>query len=380
MDLVQNSGLDSGMKTLRIVITLALLCVAASASEKVRSIDLKPYGFEPVTNREYRAHIFTSAMDYLKDGTLVLAFPAPYSSLDPKHEHVFGTQRATVLHFDPASGKLLHRFEGLVSNELRFLAAVPDGGFLLVQRRDIVFYSKDCDPVGSIHLPLDVESVEVSPSRRYITLAAATGSTLHATIVDTTTRTSVKQFEIQGGPIVLLGDGYALLKNYSTSGVSIGGVRRSTVVGKGYEVSFAVAPPKSFDLGPAFDCPTAFEAASDEAIAYATCGLIQIVNQRGKRLFKETFKHSTVIRVSAAMKGGRLAYSTVRGPYAKTTEQLRATGKDFSVRVADLENQRVLASIPIVPFPRIGGSFALSPDGRGLAIMTDGALEIFQLP
>ena len=368
------------MKTLRIVIILALLSVVASASQPARSIDLKLYGFEPVTNRQYRAKIFTSAMDYLKDGTLVVAFPAPYSSLDPKHEHVFDTQRATVLHFDPASGKLLHHFEGLVSDELRFLAATPDGGFLLVQRRDIVFYSKDCDPVGSIHLPLDVASVEVSPSRRYITLAAVTESTLHITVVDTQTRTSVKQYEIEGGPIVVLGDGYALLKNYSATGVSIGRVRRTSVVNKGHEVSFAVERPKSYDLGPAFDCPIAFEAASDEAIAYATCGLIQVVNQRGKRLFKETFKHSTVIRVSAAMKGGRLAYSAVRGPYAKTTEQLRATGKDFSVRVADLENQRVLVSVPIVPFPRIGGSFALSPDGRGLAVMTDGALEIFQLP
>ncbi|MEO8724835.1 MAG: hypothetical protein ABI383_01820 [Acidobacteriaceae bacterium] len=351
----------------------------ASAQAKLRSIDLRPYGLEPVTNREYKARIFTSALEYLKDGSIVVAFPAAYSSLDLNHERTFNTERATVLHFDPHSGKLLHRFEGLVSNELRFLAATADGGFLLVQRREVVFYSRECVATGSIQLPLDIESVEVSPSRRYITLAGSTGDMLHVTVVDTATRASVRQYEVHGGPIVVLSDGYATLKTYTVQGVSIGGVRRIAIVGHGQQVNFAVPQPKTVDLGMAFDCPVAFEAASDDSIVYATCGLMQVVDERGRRVFKDVVKHSTVVRTQPAMEGARLAYSLVRGPYAKTTEQLRASGKDFSIRVADLGTGRIVATVPIVPFPRIGGVFALSVDGRELAVMNDVTLEVFDL-
>lgn len=366
------------MNILRVLAVL-LCAVVANAQAKLRTIDLRPYGLEPVTNRQYKARIFSSAMEYLKDGTVVVAFPAPYSSLDLHHEHIFNSERATVLHFDPHTGKLLHRFDGQVSNELRFLAATADGGFLLVQRREVVFYNKDCEATGSIHLPLDIESVEVAPSRRYLTLAGMTENMLHVTIVDTKTRASVRQYEVPGGPIVVLDNGYAILKKYSMQGVSIGGVRRISVVGYGHEVNFAMAHPKTADLGMAFDCPVAFEAASEDAIVYATCGQMQVVDERGKHIFKDVVKHSTVVRALPAMESPRLAYSLVRGPYEKTTEQLRASGKDFSIRVADLATGRVVATVPIVPFPRIGGVFALSVDGKELAVMNDVTLQIFDL-
>ncbi len=365
------------MRTLRTLAVQFLLGVSLYA--QVQTIDLKPYGFRPVTNPDYRARLFPSAMDYLADGTLVVGFPSPVDSLNPSHEHTLGEQRTTVLHIDPATGRLLQRFETLVSYSVRFLSATPDGGFLKIDDRAIVFYSKDCVEKGSMELPLDLETVDIAPSRKFLSITAASNDKLHVTLVDSTTKASIRQFEVAAGPVTILGNGYAFLERYSVSGLGVGVSRRTTIVNEGHTIHFVTARPTTFDLGFAMSCPVSFDAASDDSIAFSTCGALQVVNQTGERMFRDKFRNFAVIRFATSMKSSRLAYSIVRAA-GQSTEELRTMGSDFRIRVADISAKRVITTVPISPFPKTGGSFALSPDGSALAVLGEGSIQVSHLP
>ena len=124
--------------------------MAAACVAQTRSLDLTRYGLQGASNPHYKPRLFTTAMDYLNDGTLIVAFPAPFTSLDPEHGHTFGVQRDIIVHLDPRTGKLLHKFEAGVSNEIHALSATPDGGFLLVEGREIAFFNSDCHQVSSL--------------------------------------------------------------------------------------------------------------------------------------------------------------------------------------------------------------------------------------
>ncbi|MBV9670705.1 MAG: hypothetical protein JOZ43_07090, partial [Acidobacteriales bacterium] len=147
-----------------------------AAAAPMRTLDLTPFGLTGVTNPDYRARMFTSAIDYLADGTMVVAFPAPSNSLDQSKVRPIGMQRDVILHLNPKDGTVLHRLEERVSNDIRALSATPDGGFLLVEGRSIVFFDAHCNKLSTFQVPGDVTSLEVSPSHRYLMLASG-GST-----------------------------------------------------------------------------------------------------------------------------------------------------------------------------------------------------------
>jgi hypothetical protein len=353
-----------------------ILCAAVTAIAQQRTIDLRSYGLQHPTNPDYRVRFFSSELAYLKDGTLIAAFPPVLNTFAKKRDS-FDRQRRTLLHFDPQSGKLLHQMEVQAATGLPFMAATANGGFAVVQGRQILFYDKDCVENGALDVPLDVESIEFSPSGRTLALATASDSMLHVTIVDTATRTTVRQAEVPGRPVALLEDGYAVVKKYHGQSVQAGfrGVTPS-----GHEVSFITPQPRTFDVGFHFDCPLLFQTASDHSIAFAACGKLRIVSEDGKLSFRLALGNATMMQLRAASASPRLAFSTVRGGMGRTADELLATAAGFRIHVADLATHKLLLEVPVEPFPLIGGAFALSPDGRSLTVMTDSELKIYRVP
>jgi len=354
--------------------------MAAACVAQTRSLDLTRYGLQGASNPHYKPRLFTTAMDYLNDGTLIVAFPAPFTSLDPEHGHTFGVQRDIIVHLDPRTGKLLHKFEAGVSNEIHALSATPDGGFLLVEGREIAFFNSDCHQVSSLSVPLDVISIELHPSRKYLTLAIGGADSLQLNLISTTTHSSMQQLQSSQTPIAMLDDGFAYLEKYHAPGVVMPiGHGGHHVVNYGYDVHFLTAHPSDYDLGFVLDCPVVFQPAHAEAAAFSTCGTTSFVDAHTAIQFKDTVPHATPLLFASASAAPRVAYLYALGSFNKTPQQLRENSSESGVRVIDLAHRNVVAALQLNPQPRVGGAIALSPDGRELAVLTDKAVLLTEL-
>ncbi|GAC1654672.1 MAG: hypothetical protein NVS9B15_15370 [Acidobacteriaceae bacterium] len=369
-------SLEQMMRGLLRTLSAGLLLFIAAAHGQVRPIDLKQYGLQGASNSEYRAHLFTSAIDYLADGTLVVAFPAPFTTLDSKRVRIPGVQRSVVLHLDPSSGTMLHSFEAQLTNEIRSLYATPDGRFLLIEGHDIVFFDPQCIEVARLAVPQNVVSIDVSPSRRFLTMASGAAGALTLTVFDTATRAQVRQQQAAGTPVALLGNGYALIKRYTTSGGRVG---HRTVIDVGYKVQFFGDQERDTDIGFVLDCPVVFQSVRDDAVAFATCGSVSFVSSSGRKIMKDKLGHATALTFQSSLQADRVAYAAVPGSFERTPAELRAQAQSMTVRVADLQARKVVGAFVVSPLPKVGGAIALSPDGKQLAVLTDSAVEFIQV-
>ncbi len=134
--------------------------------------------------------------------------------------------------------------------------------------------------------------------------------------------------------------------------------------------------------------PLPFMVSRSEFIAFGCHGgqdhrLIGGFNLRGEEMWEQSFLESfTRPELAAAPAAGRFALGRmvtgvpVDGTSPISQEQVTAE----NVSVYQTESGRVLLSMNLTPVLLAGQNFALSPNGQQLAVVNNGAIEIYPLP
>lgn len=134
--------------------------------------------------------------------------------------------------------------------------------------------------------------------------------------------------------------------------------------------------------------PSPILVSGSEFIAFGchashTPQVIAAFNLRGEEMWEQNMTESYVSpSFSYAPGSGRFAISRVL-THAAMVETEMVTPEAFDsqvVTVYQTDSGRQLLRIDAAPIARAGQNFALSPDGMRLAIIRDGALEVYNLP
>src|SRR5438270_13389670 len=109
---------------------LMLICAASGHAQKRHRVDLTQYGFKPTQNREYVPREFLNEIEFLPDGSLVVAFRSPSLVSGAVPKSVRNLQPTEMLRVDADTGKLLATTRLFVSRGVPYLSASPVGGMV----------------------------------------------------------------------------------------------------------------------------------------------------------------------------------------------------------------------------------------------------------
>jgi hypothetical protein len=81
-----------------------------------------------------------------------------------------------------------------------------------------------------------------------------------------------------------------------------------------------------------------------------------------------------------AFGANRFGYASLLGFSGYPADEQREHASGYRLSVIDVGQKRKVFSQKITPLPKLGGAFAISSDGKHVAALEDGAVEIFDVP
>jgi hypothetical protein len=135
-------------------------------------------------------------------------------------------------------------------------------------------------------------------------------------------------------------------------------------------------------------CSPAIDFVSQQEVLVTACvsvGADKLVamDTGGRRLWEDLTSAAAVWPLLVmAPDGSRLARETLAVTHAVNAYSLleREDVKGQLVRVFDAANGKVALEAPASPALDAGGNVAISPSGRRVAVLNDGAIQVFELP
>jgi hypothetical protein len=339
---------------------LFVLCCAALA----QAIDLRPYGFLPTHNEQYLPREFSSIVQYLNDGSLLVSFRTT-QVVQARNPYERSQQPIKLLHLD-SSGKLLGEMETLVNRDVPYLWPTKDG-FLLISSPGLIFYSADLKRVREYVLSAEVTAIGIVPTLDTIVEFLRTTEPLVPV-----RHVDMETSQLRGESRTLAGlhpawmrDAYAIVAHSKKDGQRI--IRVHSAAGD-----------REIPL-PQLPCRSKLAEVSPSAVMALTCEHLDVVDDRGEKMFSAKVQDGAG-QVFISRGGQRFGYAVITGSGMFVADEQRKHGTEYRVTIFDLDKKSKVFSIKVAPAPKLGGAFALSPDGRHLAILKDGELEQIAVP
>lgn len=345
---------------------VALLLLATSAVAQVAGIDLKPYGFLPTKNVAYLPEFNSSAVTYLTDGSLVVGFRLAGQMMDKTS----GAQRermpVRLLRFDARTGKLLARTDTTVEHGVAFLLGAPENNVLLPGMGTFVLLNAALRETGRFDLPADTDGVDVAVGAGSFAVGVKRGANEHIQVVTLPRFQSSKEFEIEdGAPMALLSDGWASLREDGKDDFKLVFTRN------GSEKQRITQLPMR-----AFDCHPTMGKVPGNAVLLNACDRFWVYDENANPMLEANLRFDdTVVAIASSSAAERFALIMIEGYSRADLVKQRIFGESFRVTVYDLKKGAEVRTIKVKPMPKLGGAFALSPDGKTLALLKDGAVE-----
>lgn len=343
----------------------ALLLTSAAAS--AQTFDLQPYGFKPTRNEDYRPHWGSSEVHYLADGSLLVAFHSQVMITGARDPVSRELEPVDLLHLDAHSGKVLAHSRELVSPYFQYLWP-RESGFLLFSGEQLRILNDNLKLERDFKIPDGVSAIGVAPVINALTVyLRSEEQTQEVRILDLSSFKERESYQVVNGstPIFLRG-GYAAVAH------DLRGNRILKLVHGGLTQRIKL---------PQLPCRSRVEAVSAEAEAVFTCGRFTVFGQDGGQILEGHIGGDEgdpiVIRAARAP---RFALVSIAGFSGYPQDEQRIFGRAFHVTIYDLRQGKKIFSLKVSPMPKIGGAFALSPDGKHLAILKDGAVEQVEVP
>jgi hypothetical protein len=305
------------------------------------------------------------------------------------------TIRAVVLEL-PA-GNVVSKTEWRMHDRSRYLWHLNNGRFLVRQRSTLFSTDKSLELRQFIHSEDLLESVQLSPDRKFLVIEsegrkekretlASTAPTLgdappaskpvQLFVLHTDTRTIIAHSEtLNAVEVPMLGEGHLQ---------SIAGKQNSWLVRylpfKGEEQTLLeldstchpTEEPVSKDVTLVMTCP---RSGSDH--------LITAINLEGKKLWEQRWESRYIWPTfQLSQDGSRFAYSSlqVSHPVGAMDPVDDSTITHQMVGVFDTQTGQLRLAKNATPMLSAGQNYTLSPDGLRFAIMREGAIEIYDLP
>ncbi len=346
---------------------LVLISTTPAASPKTnqqstQTFDLRPYGFVPTRNEDYAPRDYSSLVQYLSDGSIVIAFHSQAlvgGARDPEERNL---QPMDLLRIDSRSGQLLARAQVLVTPHVAFMWPT-NNGILLFSGNSLSFLDPALKPVRRVKLPAGVTAVGMVPSLNEIAaFVQATDFTQTVKMIDLATLEVRESYEVvSGSHPAFLQEGFVVVVHDKE------GNRLLRVRDRSNEHMIAL---------PQLPCASRAVDISPVAALVITCGHYTAVNAQGAKLVEGDLSiDEDQPQVFSASKAPRFGLASIAGFAGYPRFEQRRYGREYHVVIFDLVRGKKIFSLKVKPMPKLGGAFALSPDGRKLAILKDGLLE-----
>ncbi len=347
---------------------LALL-FAAIAPGQVGSINLQPYGFKPTTNAAYRPEFNTSAVAYLTDGSLVVAFRRVAEIMEKSPAQGRHNMPIRLLRFDARSGKLLAQADAEVVRGMSasFLASAPDSDLLLLGPAKFTLLNSELRTIGVLGFPARTTRIDLSAGASFIAAGVRDGTRERFGVISVPSFTLVKNFELPAAlPIVILSDGYASIR-----------------YGQGGTLELLLETDKERTARVAansLDCRSVFGVLPQNHVAVVGCHHFWIYDEHAERVLKGDIGFDDdLVGIASSSGSPRFAFITIEGFSGAPMDQQRIYADSLRAIVYDLSTRSKVRTIKIKPMPKLGGAFALSPDGKTIAVLKDGEVDQISL-
>ncbi len=387
-----------------------LLAVAASAAEP-RDADLKPsaripvepFGFVPPPRLYLPYRVPSATLDFLDAGHLLLTFHiAALMHREPDEPKDDQDQTVRALVLSVPEGKVEAEATWRLHDRQPYLWGLTDGHFLLRRRNALFISDKSLVLRDYLHPEGKLASVQLSPDTGTLVAQFATPvkegeqerSSDAPTLGDDAPRFPARREQY----LLLVVD----TRKHSTEqqarlshAVSLpmvegGYLTVEQAKGKQWNVlivPFGGRPQPSASV--ASTCQPTVEPISEQAYLVQSCvpfssdHLIDAFDLHGRKLWEQLWQSRfTWGKFAYSAAGNRFAYGSIEVDHNLATldpvDESSILGQP--VGVFNVETGKLDAVLDAHPVFTAGGNFALSPNGESLAILRDGAIEIYTLP
>lgn len=373
--------------------------IAKPSQKPAFQIPVAPLGYS-APSEIYLGHRFTFvSLDFADENRLLFTFRVPglihrnSTGHEENEEHYI---RATVINLP--SGRVESEALWTLYDRERYLWMLKDGSFLLRDGNDLKKGSASLEAKPFLHFPGPLLWLETDPSQQYLATGsrepAAARQASDATASGGTNATKQTEASSEVVRILRRDSGQVLL--VSRTGTSI----RLSINGSGYLESQQSSPTEwkinlhSFNGGVApigrliSTCAPSLSFLSQIETVATTCtssGAHELVamNSEGLHLWEVQMPEIDIWpQLILSPDGSWLARETLA-----VSRQISASAPlstdDIAgqiVEIYDTQTGKVVLKVPITPALDGGGNVAISPSGRRLAVLSNGSIEVFDLP
>jgi len=385
---------------------------AAPLLPPVASIPVAPLGFTPPGALYLGQRNSLVTLDFVDEDRLLFTFRVPgllrRSALADQPNRDDQRQiRAVVLRLP--SGSIETETIWTVHDRARYLWMLKDGHFLLRDGDSVEQGNASLDLKPLLHFPGPVEWLELDPGERFlvsnsrepVAAAAKPGdvdspSTASAEVtvdgVDSEARQEAKPEIVvrilrrESGQVLLVSRVRSLLHLPINSEGYVEALRTR---GIGWTLNLNYFTGGSRILGQVDStCAPQLDFQTEKQILVTACGLngerrLVAMSTDGQIVWQDESPATSVWPVVVrSANGERLAEETLVSSHAISAYAPMDQGdiRGQAVRVIDGASGELLMESPASPAFDVGGNVALSPSGRKLAVLNNGALQVFDLP
>lgn len=360
-------------------------------------IPTAPLGYMAPNSFYLVARLSSVSLDFIDKDHLLFTFRVPglmrrLPDSQPGDEDQ--SIRAVVLKLP--DGEVESKTEWRMHDHSRYLWHLRDGRFFVRQRNTLFSTDKTLALEQYIHVDAPLESVQISPDRKLMVIeadekkqtkdVASTAPTLgdfeperkpvQIFILHTDTRSVIAHSEsLDAVEIPLIGDGYLQ---------AMAGQQNKWVVR--YK-PFNGEARHLIDVDST--CHPTTETVSPDVALVMSCPrsgddhIVTAVDLEGKKLWEQRWESRYIWPTfQLAQNGSRFAYSSLQVSHPVGTMDPVDESNIVSqmVGVFDTETGHLVLVKNATPILSAGQNYAISPDGSQLAILRDGAIEVYDLP
>lgn len=393
----------SGRLLLAGLLTFVTNCCLAKGPDPAQSIPLEPFGFQPQMTQFLLAGSSMQTVDFVDNQHLLVTFNTK-RLLKRLPECPQGDQDRVVdaVLLELPSGKLLARASWRTHDRGQYLWNLGQGHFMLRIRDALSTFA----PVVNLAKgDAFLQSPFINTNRRIGGVLLSPDADL--LILETLEpRSNDEELRPQEKPVQI--NFFRLIgMNGDEVNVHPGGALRTRVPGRipanaagfiaildqgqqHWAFNFQTYGGKTKELA-AFDStcrPTPMLVSRSEFIAFGchlshTPQVVGAFNLRGEEMWEQNLTESYVSPTfSYAPSSGRFAFSRVitRSSLVDSDALAPELFDGQSVTVYQTDSGRQLLRVDAAPIARAGQNFTLSPDGLSLAVIRNGAVDLFRLP
>jgi hypothetical protein len=350
------------------------------------SIPVEPLGFTPPGALYLGQRMSLASLDFLGEDRLLFTFRVPGLIHRDREQDKSGDERQIrALVLDLPTGATEAEAVWTLHDRARYLWALGDGHFLLRDGADVAEGDASLALKPLLHFPGPLQSIELDPTQKY--LAANSYEPVEKSESTLPTDDDViRLLEKDSGRVLLVSRTRSALRLPINSEGYLELLR-----GRGLDWTLNLRPYSGGSrLVGSFEsaCAPNLEFLTDKTLAASGCGiggerLLMGISTEGKLLWRDEAPATAVwpVRVRSA-DGTRLAEETL--VVSHTISAYAPLGqediKGQAVRVFDTATGALVFASAASPVLDVGGNVALSPNGRRLAVLANGAIQLFELP